>query len=94
MAPMLPTMFLRGSIGQKTQSNQRFGDQAAGGKVAILPGDYLIEIRRQLVHLGADAAHENILKRRHLTEKNGWTILDLAIGLRQWGEDDIAIFHT
>jgi len=46
------------------------------------------------MHTSADAAHENILKGRHLTEKNSWTILDLAVGLRQWGEDDISLFHA
>jgi hypothetical protein len=44
--------------------------------------------------VGADAAHENILKRRHLAEENGRTVFDFAVGLRQWGEDDIALFHT
>ncbi len=53
-----------------------------------------MSFRRYLVQLGTDAANKNILKGWHLTEENGRTVFDLAVGLRQWGEDDISFFHT
>src|ERR1035438_1613852 len=43
--------------------------------------------------LGADAANEEIAKRRQTPEQNHGAVLELAVGLGQRGQGDIALAH-
>ena len=46
-----------------------------------------------MLDLSADPADEPITQRREAAERNGGTILNTAIGLRKWSEDDVAFIH-
>ena len=45
------------------------------------------------MQLRAYAAHKHIPIRWHLPEKNGWTILEDPVGLRDGREDYVTFIH-
>lgn len=79
---------------QKTKLYERVADQPAAGKVAILTGDQLVKITRQLVRLGADTAHQCVSKWQHLTQVDGWTVFNFVVSLRYRRQDDIPLFQA
>ena len=42
----------------------------------------------------AYATHKHITLRRHFPEKNGWTIFDDPVGLRDGCEDYVTFIHN
>ena len=78
---------------KKSQADERCRLESAGGKFLVIRPDCLVKARDPLLELCADAADEEIAEWGQLPEQNDGTVLDLAVGLGQRGEGDIAFVH-
>ena len=91
--PILPRRAESGSTARKPN---RMSD-AALSPLAANSGatrrDIFVKARHALVELGADAANEEIAKRRQTPEQNHGAVLDLAVRLGQRGQGEVAFVH-
>ena len=78
---------------EKTRPDKRGRFESTGGKLRGARCDRLVKACHALVWLSADAANWKIAERRQPPQQNNGTVLDLAIGLGQRGEGDVAFVH-
>jgi hypothetical protein len=78
---------------KKTKADERRRLQAARSVVVVANMNCVVKAFDGVMQLGADTAHQPVVKRRHLAEDNHRPALSLAIDLWQNGQGDIALNH-